>query len=338
MIKIGIIGGAGYTAGELIRLLVNHPQAQIAWVHSESNAGNPLASVHAGLLGETDMKFTDNADLSSVDVLFMCGAHGRSAEFWASRAAGAATTGLAIPAGLKVIDLAQDFRDESEGFIYGLPEWQRARIAAAGRVANPGCFATAIQLALLPLAGAGLLNSEVNVTAITGSTGAGVKPSATTHFSWRTDNLSAYKVFEHQHLLEIRRNLAALAAGTTAAAYAAAAEPQINFVPVRGDFARGIFATVYTDCPLSEEDAAALYKNKYSDAAFTFVSDAPVDLKQVVNTNKCILHVEKHGSKLVITSVIDNLLKGASGQAVQNMNLMCGLDEKAGLHLKASAF
>ena len=360
---------------------MNHPQAQIVWVHSESNAGNPLASVHSGLLGDTDLRFTDNIDLSGIDVLFMCGAHGKSAEFWAARGGSASPADSAAPccpapsslpaptgnlpgspAGLKVIDLAQDFRDESEGFVYGLPEWQRTRIAAAGRVANPGCFATAIQLALLPLAGAGLLNSEVNVTAITGSTGAGVKPSATTHFSWRTDNLSAYKVFEHQHLLEIRRNLAAITSGrmpdqgtpqsqdlrgprtvghdkpSPSLPASTGNLPTINFVPVRGDFARGIFATVHTDCPLDEAQATELYKNVYADAAFTFVSDDPIDLKQVVNTNKCIVHVEKHGPKLVITSVIDNLLKGASGQAVQNMNLMCGLDEKAGLHLKASAF
>ena len=321
MLKVGIIGGAGYTAGELIRLLVNHPKARIAWVHSESNAGNALSAVHEGLIGDTDLCFTDQIDLGSIDVLFLCGAHGKSAGFWVEHKA---------PAGLKIIDLAQDYRDESNGYVYGLPEWQKNKIAAARKVANPGCFATAIQLALLPLADAGLLKSEVNVTAITGSTGAGVKPGATTHFSWRTDNISAYKVFEHQHLLEIRRNLAAI--------QGAAVLPAINFVPVRGDFARGIFVTAHTDCDLEEEQAVKLYKDYYAGAAFTFVSDAPVDLKQVVNTNKCVVHVEKHGSKLVITSVIDNLLKGASGQALQNMNIMCGLDEKAGLRLKASAF
>lgn len=320
MIRAGIIGGAGYTAGELIRLLVNHPDAELSFVHSESNAGNPLCSVHSGLIGDTDLKFCDSIALDCIDVLFLCSGHGKSAAFWQENQ---------LPEGLKVIDLAQDFRDEREGYVYGLPEWQKSRIEGASRIANPGCFATAIQLALLPLAGAGLLESEVQVTAVTGSTGAGVKPAATTHFSWRNDNISTYKVFEHQHLIEIRRNLGILQGK---------ALPDINFVPVRGDFARGIFASVYTSCPLSEEEAVAAYRSFYRDAAFTFVSDNPVDLKQVVNTNKCILHLEKHGDKLVISSVIDNLLKGASGQAVQNMNIIFGLNETEGLKLKASAF
>lgn len=314
MIKAGIIGGAGYTAGELIRILVNHPDVEIAFVHSTSNAGNYLYEVHGGLFGDTDQRFSDSYDLSAVDVLFLCSAHGKSREFWAQNER---------PAGLKVIDLAQDFRDESEGYVYGLPEWQRERIRGAEKIANPGCFATAIQLALLPLAAAGELRSTVHVTAVTGSTGAGVKPSATTHFSWRTDNLSTYKVFEHQHLIEIRRTLG---------------QPEIQFVPMRGDFARGIFASVTVDTPLSGEAALALYKDYYADAAFTFVSDRPVDLKQVVNTNKCIVAPEKHDGTLVVSSVIDNLLKGASGQAVQNMNLAFGLPETAGLRLKASAF
>lgn len=320
MINIGIIGGAGYTAGELIRLLVNHPDANIGFVHSESKAGALLSSVHSGLVGDTDMCFCSEYDLASVDVLFMCSAHGKSAEFWAAHER---------PAGLKVIDLAQDFRDQSCGYVYGLPEWQRDRVKGADSIANPGCFATAIQLALLPLAANGLLDNQINVNAITGSTGAGVKPGATTHFSWRNDNISVYKVFEHQHLLEIGRNLSALQGRPTG---------EIDFVPMRGDFSRGIFAVVQTACPLSEAEAVDMYKACYSDAAFTFVTDAPVDLKQVVNTNKCLLHVEKHGDKLVITSVVDNLLKGASGQAVQNMNLAFGLDEKAGLRLKAVAF
>ena len=320
MIKVGIIGGAGYTAGELIRLLLNHPSAEIGFVHSESSAGKPLYEVHEGLLGDTEMRFCDSFDLSSVDVLFLCGAHGKSAAFWEENP---------MPAGLKVIDLAQDYRDESEGYVYGLPEWQREKICGASKIANPGCFATAIQLSLLPLAAAGLLKGEINVTAITGSTGAGVKPGATTHFSWRSGNISAYKVFEHQHLKEICRNLALLQGSGL---------PQVNFVPIRGDFPRGIFAAVHTDCGLDEDAIAQLYKDYYSNAAFTFVSDSPVDLKQAVNTNKCVLHVEKHAGKAVITTVIDNLLKGASGQAVQNMNLISGLPETEGLKLKASAF
>lgn len=319
MIKAGIIGGAGYTAGELIRILVNHPETDIVFVHSESNAGNPVCGVHEGLVGDTELTFCSEFDLNGIDVLFLCSGHGKSEAFWKEHT---------MPAGLKVIDLAQDFRDEHDGYVYGLPEWQKCRIEGASKVANPGCFATAIQLALLPLASAGLLRSEIQVTAITGSTGAGVKPGATTHFSWRNNNISTYKVFEHQHLIEICRNLSAVS-GTGI---------QLNFVPVRGDFARGIFASVYTDCGLTEEEARNLYKEYYKDAAFTFAVDFPVDLKQVANTNKCLIHVEKHGGKLVISSVIDNLLKGASGQAVQNMNIIFGLPESTGLKLKASAF
>ena len=309
MYKIGIIGGAGYTAGELLRLLVNHPAAEVAFVHSESHAGEPVAPTHEGLWGDTEQ----------ADVLFLCGAHGKSAQFWEANK---------MPEGLKVIDLAQDYRDQSEGYVYGLPEWQKAKIQGATKIANPGCFATAIQLALLPLAAKGLLKEAVNVTAITGSTGAGVKPGATTHFSWRNNNLSAYKVFEHQHLLEICRNLESLQG----------AKPTINFVPVRGDFARGIFATLHTPCELGQQEAEELYKNYYKDAPFTFLFPGQVDLKQVVNTNKCLISLEKHDGELVITSVIDNLLKGAAGQAVQNMNLMLGLEETTGLKLKASAF
>ena len=314
MIKVGIIGGAGYTAGELLRILVNHPEVEIVFVHSTSNAGNHLYDVHGGLFGDTELTFSDSYDLEAVDVLFLCSAHGKSREFWEQNAS---------PEGLKVVDLAQDYRDESEGYVYGLPEWQRDKIRTARKIANPGCFATAIQLALLPLAHAGLLQSTVHVTAITGSTGAGVKPAATTHFSWRTDNLSTYKVFEHQHLKEICRNLGF---------------NDIQFVPMRGDFARGIFASVTVDTPLSGEEALALYQKYYADAAFTFVSDRPVDLKQVVNTNKAIVAPEVHDGTLVVSSVIDNLLKGASGQAVQNMNLIFGIPETTGLKLKASAF
>ena len=320
MIKVGIIGGAGYTAGELLRILVNHPEVEIVFVHSTSNAGNFLYDVHGGLFGDTQLRFSDSYDLDAVDVLFLCSAHGKSREFWAENAR---------PAGLKVVDLAQDYRDESEGYVYGLPEWQRDKILGADKIANPGCFATAIQLALLPLAAAGLLKSTVHVTAITGSTGAGVKPSATTHFSWRTDNLSTYKVFEHQHLKEIGRNLGILQ-GTDGV--------DIQFVPMRGDFARGIFASVTVETSLTGEAALKLYQDYYAGAAFTFVSDRPVDLKQVVNTNKAIVAPEVHGGTLVVSSVIDNLLKGASGQAVQNMNLIFGIPETTGLKLKASAF
>ncbi|MCR5004214.1 MAG: N-acetyl-gamma-glutamyl-phosphate reductase [Bacteroidales bacterium] len=320
MIKVGIIGGAGYTAGELIRILVNHPEAELTFVHSTSNAGNKLCSVHSGLIGDTDMEFSADYDLGAVDVLFMCSGHGKSTAFWAENER---------PAGLKVVDLAQDYRDESNGYVYGLPEINRDRIKGATLLANPGCFATAIQLAILPLAAAGLLKSEVNLTGITGSTGAGVKPGATTHFSWRNNNVSVYKAFEHQHLIEIGMNVHNLQKDYDKA---------INFVPVRGDFARGILVSAYTDSDLSIDDAKALYKDFYKDAAFTFVSDSNVDLKQVVNTNKAVLSLEKHGDKLMINSAIDNLLKGASGQAVQNMNLMFGLDENTGLKLKASAF
>ena len=326
MIKVGIIGGAGYTAGELLRILVNHPEVEIVFVHSTSNAGNHLYDVHGGLFGDTDLTFSDSYDLNAVDVLFLCSAHGKSREFWEQNA---------CPEGLKVVDLAQDYRDESEGYVYGLPEWQRDKIRAARKIANPGCFATAIQLALLPLAHAGLLQSTVHVTAITGSTGAGVKPAATTHFSWRTDNLSTYKVFEHQHLKEICRNLNLLQREMPDQA---GHDVDIQFVPMRGDFARGIFASVTVDTPLSGEEALALYQKFYADAAFTFVSDRPVDLKQVVNTNKAIVAPEVHDGTLVVSSVIDNLLKGASGQAVQNMNLIFGIPETTGLRLKASAF
>lgn len=320
MIKVGIIGGAGYTAGELLRILVNHPEVEISFVHSTSNAGNSVASVHTTLFGECELCFSEDYDLTSIDALFICSAHGQSGKFLAENE---------IPEGLRIIDLAQDFRDESNGFVYGLPELNRERTRGAQKVANPGCFATAIQLALLPLAAKGLLTEEVHITAITGSTGAGVKPSATTHFSWRASNISTYKSFEHQHLIEIGRNIHILEP---------AFDKDLNFVPLRGDFTRGILASVYTECPLSQEEAQELYANYYADAAFTFTSEKNIDLKQVVNSNKALVHVEKHGSKLHIVTVIDNLLKGASGQAVQNMNLMFGLDEKCGLKLKGSAF
>ena len=320
MIRAGIIGGAGYTAGELIRLLVNHPEVEIAFVHSTSNAGNRLADVHGGLEGDTDMRFCDSYDLAEADVVFLCSAHGQS-RLWLA--------GHEVPAGVRIIDLAQDFRDESEGFVYGLPELNRERIRRACRVANPGCFATAIQLALLPLAAAGLLTADVHVTAVTGSTGAGVKPSATTHFSWRASNLSVYKAFTHQHLIEIGRNVRLLQPSFDGA---------VNFVPMRGDFTRGILASLYTACPLAEEELRRLYADYYATAAFTRPVAHDVDLKQAVNTNKALLHTALHDGKAHIVSVLDNLLKGASGQAVQNMNLMFGLDETAGLRLKANAF
>ena len=324
MIKVGIIGGAGYTAGELIRLLLHHPDAEIAFVHSSSNAKNLLTDVHEGLLGETDMKFTDRMPLKSVDVLFLCMGHGKSAEFLAEHPAAQ---------NLRIIDLAQDFRISSpdHDYVYGLPELNREEIVHARHVAHPGSSATAIQLGLLPLAANWLLHSDVNVNAITGSTGAGVKPSATTHFSWRMGNMSIYKPFRHQHIAEIRQSLAQLQPGFEAA---------IDFIPYRGDFARGIFCTevVRVDPAVSEEDFVKLYKQFYETAAFTHYVDCDIDLKQVVNTNKALVHVQKIENKLLVTSVIDNLLKGASGQAVQNMNLMFGLDEHAGLNLKPSAF
>lgn len=320
MVKVGIIGGAGYTAGELLRLLINHPKVEISFVHSSSNAGRHVCDVHDGLWGETDLCFSAGYDLAAIDVLFLCSAHGMSRRFWEENC---------MPHGLKVIDLAQDYRDESDGYVYGLPEVNKKRIAIAERIANPGCFATAIQLALLPLAAAGKLKNEVHVTAITGSTGAGVKPTPTTHFSWRSNNISVYKAFEHQHLLEIGRTLCGL-------------QPSfgndINFVPMRGDFPRGILASVYTETSLTADEARVLYEDFYRDAAFTFVAGKNVDLKQVINTNKALLWLEKHGNKLMIVSVIDNLLKGASGQAVQNMNIMCGFDEREGLCLKPVAF
>ena len=319
--KIGIIGGAGYTAGELLRILINHPEVEIGFVHSTSNAGQPVTAVHGGLLGETDLVFSETHPLNEVDILFLCSAHGHSRKFWEENER---------PEGLMVIDLAQDFRDESNGYVYGLPEVNLGRIAGSRSVANPGCFATALQLSLVPLAAAGLLpDGEINITALTGSTGAGVKPGATTHFSWRNDNVSVYKPFTHQHLKEIGMTLARLQPGN---------KSRINFIPMRGDFARGIFAVTTLDCPLSEEEVTKLYKDCYADAPFAVVNDNPIDLKQAVNTNKAVIHVEKHEGKLLVTCAEDNLLKGASGQAVQNMNIMLGLDQRTGLRLKPSAF
>ena len=324
MVKVGIIGGAGYTAGELCRILLNHPEAEIAFVNSSSNAGNKLTDVHEGLYGETDLTFTDQLSLDEVDVIFFCFGHGKSAEFLSTHK---------VPERVKIVDLAQDFRLAAPGndYVYGLPELQRDAIAGAAHVANPGCFATCIQLGLLPLAAKGLLRGDVTVNAITGSTGAGVKPGATTHFSWRNNNLSVYKAFCHQHVPEILQSLKTLQPGFAGA---------VDFIPYRGDFARGIFATevVRVDESLDVEYFVTLYKDFYKDAAFTHYVDKAIDMKQVVNTNKALVHVDKFGGKLLVTSTIDNLLKGASGQAVQNMNLMFGLDEAAGLRLKPSAF
>ena len=320
MIRAGIIGGAGYTAGELLRILINHPEVQIEWVHSTSNAGNPVTDVHTGLIGDTDLVFADEHPLDKVDVVFMCSGHGASSKFWSENT---------LPQGVKVVDLAQDFRDESEGYVYGLPEANRDRIKGADKVANPGCFATALQLAVLPLSAAGMLHGDINVTGITGSTGAGVKPGATTPFSWRTDNISVYKGFIHQHLKEIRMTPSQLQADF---------DSPIYFVPVRGDFARGIFAMVTVDTDRPADEIARIYSDFYASAAFTHYSKANIDLKQVVNTNKALIHIIEHEGKLLILSAIDNLLKGASGQAIQNMNLMFGLPETMGLQLKPSAF
>lgn len=322
MIRIGIIGGAGYTAGELCRLLLNHPEAEIVFINSESNAGNLITDVHEGLYGETDMRFTDELPFEDVDVVYFCFGHGKSTQF---------LTDHYIPADVRIIDLAQDFRLAAEGndYVYGLPELNRTAILGAQHVANPGCFATCIQLGLLPLADAGLLQGDVSVNAITGSTGAGVKPSSTTHFSWRSGNMSIYKAFQHQHVPEIVQSLQQLQPSF---------EGSIDFIPYRGDFPRGIFATEVITCDAPEEEIADLYRDFYSDAPFTHYVDRAVDLKQVVNTNKCLIHAERHGNKLLVTSVIDNLLKGASGQAVQNMNLMFELEEDAGLRLKSLAF
>ena len=321
-IKVGVVGGAGYTAGELLRILVHHPNVEIAFVHSNSNAGNPITDVHSGLIGETDLVFTSELTFAKVDALFLCSAHGDSKKFMDENN---------VPAHLKIIDLSTDYREKrtDHDFVYGLPELNREEIRNAQHLANPGCFATCIQLGLLPLAAAGILTDDIHVNAITGSTGAGVKPSATSHFSWRNNNISIHKAFNHQHLQEIGQSLRQLQHKFDAA---------VNFIPVRGNFARGIYATTYTKCNLNLEEAKSLYKNFYKDAAFTFVVDKNPDMKQVVNTNKAIVYLEKHGDKLLIVSMIDNLLKGASGQAVQNMNLMFGLDEKAGLGLKSIGF
>ncbi len=321
MIKVGILGAAGYTGGELIRLLLNHPETEIVFANSESNAGNPVSDVHEGLIGDTDLRFTDQMPFEDIDVVFFCFGHGKSEQFLKEHT---------IPTKVKIIDLAQDFRIKgNHDYVYGLPEINKEDIVRAQHVANPGCFATAIQLALLPAANLNLLKEDVAVNAITGSTGAGQKPSATTHFSWRNNNLSIYKAFTHQHLAEIRQSLSQVQGYLDAS---------IDFIPYRGDFARGIFCTAVIKTKAPAEDIVEAYKEFYRDAAFTHYSDKAIDLKQVVNTNKALVHVDCFDGKVLVTSAIDNLLKGAVGQAVQNMNLMFGIDEHAGLRLKASAF
>jgi N-acetyl-gamma-glutamyl-phosphate reductase len=329
-VKVGILGAAGYTGGELIRLLLTHPQAEIVFANSESNAGNPVSNVHEGLVGETDLKFTDAMPFDEVDVLFFCFGHGKSEQFLKEHE---------IPANVKIIDLAQDFRivhpNSPEGgennvqWVYGLPETHREIIRRAHYLANPGCFATCIQLAMLPALKAGIISGDIHVNGITGSTGAGQKPGATTHFSWRNDNISVYKTFTHQHLLEINQTIQELCPGY---------DGRVLFIPQRGCFTRGIFVTAYAMCERPIDEVQQIYAEYYRDAAFThFVTTSP-DMKQVVNTNKALVYVEKFEDQLLMISCIDNLLKGAVGQAVQNMNLMFGLDEKAGLLLKASAF
>ena len=321
MIRVGILGAAGYTGGELIRLLLNHPEVQIVFANSESNAGNPVSDVHEGLIGDTDLLFTDQMPFDKVDVVFFCFGHGKSQQFLAEHK---------IPEGVKIIDLAQDFRIKGpHDYVYGLPEINKSAIEQAKHLANPGCFATAIQLALLPAAAMGLLTEDVSVNAITGSTGAGQKPSSTTHFSWRMGNLSIYKPFTHQHLAEIRQSIQQVQGHL---------EASIDFIPYRGDFARGIFCSSVIKTQAPAEDVISGYKEFYRDAAFTHYCDKALDLKQVVNTNKALVHADAFEGKILVTSCIDNLLKGAVGQAVQNMNLMFGIDEKAGLLLKASAF
>jgi len=313
MAKIGIVGAAGYTGGELLRILVNHPDVHLTSILSNSQAGKLISDVHTDLLGSTHLRFVK--DLTPVDVLFLCSGHGESKKFLAAND---------IPWHTKIIDLSTDFRDESEGFVYGLAEFQKEKIQSATKIANPGCFATSIELALLPLAAAGLITEDVHVSAITGSTGAGQSLSPTSHFSWRNNNVSVYKAFTHQHLAEIKQTL-----GTQQA---------IHFIPYRGNFTRGIMANVYTPYSGTQEQAEKLYEDFYENSPFVFLSPEAVDVKQVVNTNKCFLHLQVHEGQILISSVIDNLIKGASGQAVQNMNLMLGWQEDLGLKLKAGGF
>ena len=321
MIKAGIIGGAGYTAGELIRILLYHPEVDILFVHSQSNAGNPVTQIHQDLIGETDLVFTDQLN-NETDVLFLCLGHGKSSVFLQENK---------IPGHIKIIDLSQDYRIYTTGndFIYGLPELNRNKIKEADHIANPGCFATAIQLTVLPLAARQVLKDHIHVNAITGSTGAGQSLSATTHFSWRNNNVSVYKTFTHQHLREISQSILQCQPEFDKSVY---------FVPVRGNFTRGILATAYTSCDMAMDEIKSMYHSYYQDHPFTIITDQNPSLKQVVNTNKCLLYLEKHKDVLLIVGMIDNLVKGASGQAVQNMNLAFGIPEKVGLQLKPVAF
>lgn len=324
-INIGIIGAAGYTGGELLRIVINHPNINVAFAHSKSQVGKPVYNTHTDLLGDTELEFSGEdiqtlLNKEDLQAIFLCSGHGESKKFFEE---------FSVPDTIKIIDLSTDFRDESNGFIYGLPELQKEKIKTATKIANPGCFATSIQLAILPLAGAGLIKDDIHVSAVTGSTGAGQSLSATTHFTWRNNNVSIYKAFNHQHLTEIKMSLGKLQSGFDKA---------VNFIPYRGDYTRGIMANVYTRFEGSIEDAKKLYKDFYASHPFTHVSEVPIDVKQVVNTNKCLIHLEVHDGQLLITSIIDNLTKGASGQAVQNLNLLFDLPEDTGLRLKAPAF
>lgn len=323
-IRAGIVGAAGYTGGELIRILLRHPHVALAFAQSRSSAGKPIHSIHQDLTGETELTFCKEA-ASDVDVIFLCLGHGESRKFLSEQS---------FADEIKIIDLSQDFRINEQSiqgarqFVYGLPEWNKAAIKSAGNIANPGCFATAIQLGLLPLAANGLLGA-VYATGITGSTGAGQSLSASSHFSWRSGNIQPYKTLQHQHLQEVHQTLSSAAHGQ---------QTEVHFVPWRGDFTRGIFVSAVVDCTISEAEVLELFQHYYQDACFTHISQKPIDLKSVVNTNKCFISLEKSGDTLAIHSAIDNLLKGASGQAVQNMNLLFGLPEDAGLRLKATAF
>lgn len=350
-IKAGIIGGAGYTGGEMLRILLNHPNVEIAFVHSNSNAGNLISDVHTDLFGDTDLRFTGRTDYHQMfkevnanslenTVIFLCVGHGDAKKFLEANP---------IDAQIRIIDLSQDFRLKANAvlnvntertFVYGLPELNKEAIKSAKNIANPGCFATCIQLALLPLAYKGLLKSEVHINATTGSTGAGQSLSKTSHFSWRNNNISVYNPFGHRHLKEISESINSLQEKAFAKTPSSSKRDEVvmNFIPQRGDFTRGIFAATYTDYDFTEEEAYQLYEDFYAEHPFTHVSRKNIDLKQVVNTNKCLIHLEKHGDKLFIINMEDNLVKGASGQAVQNMNLMFGLEEKTGLMLKAVNF
>ncbi len=325
MIRVGVVGAAGYVGGEICRLLLLHPQVEFVFAQSSSSAGSPLYSIHEDLFGESEMLFSEGVD-TAVDVMFLCSGHGKSLKF---------LEGVSLPKECVIIDLGNDFRLKANAiaagreFAYGLSDYFGVDVDRCHNVANPGCFATAIQLAILPLAAAEALIDDIHVTAVTGSTGAGQKPSATTHFSWRANNLSTYKTFTHQHLGEIGESVSRLQPSFNSS---------INFIPYRGDFPRGIIATVHTKCSLSLEEIVEIFESRYAASPFTFVSKKPINLKQVVNTNKSLIHVEKHGEYLLITSVIDNLLRGAAGQAIENMNRIFSLPIDTGLKLKALAF